>query len=108
METIFHNNNFHTQTNKIFQSLKELKENNDILKYLNYLNLDESTYILSLKSKLTKLHIFLKQTPKNVKINAFSIHVVHLWFINCKYKYSIYLGPICNCNILHIIYDKNK
>jgi len=26
----------------------------------------------------------------------------------CKYIYSIYLGPICSSNILHIIYDKNR
>ncbi len=26
----------------------------------------------------------------------------------CKYIYSIYLGPICSCNILHVIYDKHK
>ncbi len=51
-----------------------------MMKYLNSLNLDESTYILSLKSKLTKLHIFLKWTPKNIKTNAFNIHVAHLWF----------------------------
>jgi hypothetical protein len=47
---------FHTQLNKIFQSFKDLKENDDIsfFKYLNSLNLDESTYILSLKSKLIR------------------------------------------------------
>jgi hypothetical protein len=47
-------------SNKIFQSLKDLKENDDIsfFKYLNSLNLNESTYILSLKSKLTKLQLF--------------------------------------------------
>ncbi len=50
---------FKTKTNKIFQSLKYLKENDDIScsEYINYLHLDESTYILSLRSKLTKLHI---------------------------------------------------
>jgi hypothetical protein len=39
-----------TQANKIFQSLKDLIENDDILsfEYLNFLNVDESTYILCL------------------------------------------------------------
>jgi len=41
-----------TQVNKMFQSLKDLKENDDIsfFEYLNSLNLDENTYILSLIS----------------------------------------------------------
>jgi hypothetical protein len=53
---------FQTKTNKIFQYLKDLFKNDDIpfSEYLNFLNLDESTYILSLRNKLTKLHIFLK------------------------------------------------
>jgi hypothetical protein len=51
-----------TKTNKIFQPLKDLKENDDIsfYEYLNSLHLDESTYILILRSKLTKLQIFKK------------------------------------------------
>jgi hypothetical protein len=42
-----------TQANKIFQSLKYLNEDDDIsfFKHLNYLNLNENTYILSLKNK---------------------------------------------------------
>jgi hypothetical protein len=50
----------HIKAENIFQSLKILKENEDMsfLKILNSLNLDESTYILSLKSKLIELHIF--------------------------------------------------
>jgi len=43
----------HTQLNKIFQSFN-FKKNDDISFFLNlkFVNLDESTYILSLKSKL--------------------------------------------------------
>ncbi len=46
---------FHTQIKYIFQSLRYLKENEDIsfFKFLNCLNLDENTHVLSLKSKLT-------------------------------------------------------
>jgi hypothetical protein len=29
-------------------------------------------------------------------------------FMVCKYKYSIYLGLICSCNILHVTYEKIK
>ncbi len=49
----------HTQIKKKFQSLKDLKENEDIsfFEFLNSLNLDENRYILNLESKLTKLHI---------------------------------------------------
>ncbi len=49
---------FHTQAKKI-KSLKILKENDNIsfFEYLNFLNLHENTYILSLRSKLTKPHI---------------------------------------------------
>ncbi len=56
----FHNKTSIHKQKKIFQFLKDLKENDDIsfLKYLNSLNLDEITYILSLRSTLTKLHIF--------------------------------------------------
>jgi len=51
---------FYTQANKIFQSLKDFLKNDDIsfFEYLNSLNLDENTYILSLRNKLTKLHNF--------------------------------------------------
>jgi hypothetical protein len=57
---------FHTQANKIFQSLKYVKENKDIsfLKNLNSLNLDENTYILSLKNKLTNPQFFKKEFLK--------------------------------------------
>jgi len=49
---------FHTQAKNKFQSLKYVKENKDISfsKFLNSLNFDENTYILSLKSKLTNPH----------------------------------------------------
>jgi hypothetical protein len=42
-----------TQTNKIFQSLKYLNEDDDIsfFEHLIFLNLNENTYIFSLKSK---------------------------------------------------------
>jgi hypothetical protein len=51
---------FHMQAKNIFQSLKNLKGNQDIsfLEFLNSLNLDENTYILSLRSKLIESHIF--------------------------------------------------
>jgi hypothetical protein len=74
---------FHNNTSK-HKQIKYLKENDDIsfFEYLNSLNLDECTYILSFRSKLTKSYIFLNQTPKNIKTNACNIHVVHLWFAN--------------------------
>jgi len=40
----------------------------------------KKVHILSLRGKLAKLHIFLKWTLKNIKTNAFNIHVAHLWF----------------------------
>jgi hypothetical protein len=55
-------------------------------------------HILSLKSKLTKLHIFLKRTLKNIKINAFSIHVAHLWFANIDIQFILnpyVIGTYC-------------
>ncbi len=45
-------------------------------------------HILNLRSKSTKLNIFLKRTPKNVKTNAFSIHV-HLWFANINTQFLL-------------------
>ncbi len=55
-----------TQIDKIFQSLKDFFLNDDIsfFEYLNSLNLDESTYILSFRSKLTKRHIFENELLK--------------------------------------------
>jgi hypothetical protein len=56
----FHNNtSIHKQT-QYFNFLKDFFKNDDIsfFEYLNSLNLDKSTYILSLRNKLTKLHIF--------------------------------------------------
>jgi len=69
----------HTQVKNIFQSLKNLKRNQDISfsKFQNSLNFDENTYILSLKSKLTKSHIFKKQTSRNIKL----MHLVHMLLI---------------------------
>jgi hypothetical protein len=46
-------------------------------------------HILSLRSKLPKLQIFLKQNFKNIKTNAFSIHVVHLWFANIDFQFIL-------------------
>jgi hypothetical protein len=42
-----------------------------------------------LRSRLTKLHIFLKQIPKNIKINAFSICATHLWFANIDIQFIL-------------------
>jgi len=55
--------------------------------YLKFLNLDKNTYILSLISKLTKLHILKKQTPKNIKL----MHLIYLFICGLQNKYSIYL-----------------
>jgi hypothetical protein len=70
---------------------KNLKENDDISfsNILNFLNIHEITYILSLRIKLTKLHIFLKWTLKNIKANAFSIHIIHLWFANIDIQFIL-------------------
>ncbi len=53
------------------------------------MNLDENTYILSLRIKLTKLHLFFKRTPKKIKNNAFSTRVVHLWFANTYIQFIL-------------------
>jgi hypothetical protein len=45
--------------------------------------------IYSLRSKLTKLHIFLKRTAKNIKTNAFSIRVIHPWFVNTYIQFIL-------------------
>jgi hypothetical protein len=45
-------------------------------------------HTLNLKSKLTTLDIFLKRTPKNIKINAFSTCVIHLWFANTYIQFT--------------------
>jgi hypothetical protein len=60
MGIIHFHNNTSIQTNKIFHSLKFFKENEDVsfFKYIIFLKIDEDTYLLSLKSKLTRLHIF--------------------------------------------------
>ncbi len=52
----------HTQAKNISPFFKYLKENEDISfsEFLNFWNLDENTYILSLRSKLTKAHFFYK------------------------------------------------
>jgi hypothetical protein len=41
------------------------------------------------ESKLTKPHIFLKRTSKNIKTNAFSIYFVHLWFANIDIQFIL-------------------
>jgi hypothetical protein len=60
-----------------------------IFEYLNFLNLDENTYILSLRSKLTKLHKFLKGTTKNIKTNAFNICVAHFLSENTNIQFIL-------------------
>jgi len=53
----------HTQVNKYF-NLDDVS----FFEYLNSLNLDENTYILSLRSKLIKSHIFIFNFLKNKKM----------------------------------------
>jgi hypothetical protein len=62
-------------------------------------------HTLNLKNKLTTLDIFKKRIPKNIK----KMHLVHVLLI-CGLQIHIFnlFKPICSCNILHIIYDKNK
>jgi hypothetical protein len=86
---------FQTQANKIFQ-------------YLNYLNLDENTYILSLRSKLTKSHIFLKRIFKNIKTYAFNINDAHLWFTNTNIQFILNPYAIATYWTSYMTYDKNK
>jgi hypothetical protein len=85
--------------------LKDLKEDISCLEILDYVNLDENTYILNVNDKLTKLHIFTKQTPRNIKLMCL-VHICS--FMVSKYRYSIYSKPVWKCNILWIIYDKNR
>jgi hypothetical protein len=54
---------------------------------LIFLNLDENTHILSLKNKLIESHIFKKWIPRNVKNNAFSTYVTHLWFVTTNIQF---------------------
>jgi hypothetical protein len=42
-----------------------------------------------LRSKFKKLHIFLKWTPKNIKTNAISVCVVHLWLANTDIQFIL-------------------
>jgi hypothetical protein len=53
----------------IFENLKR-NENVSVFEYLDCSNLDDNTYILSLRRKLMKPHIFLKKIPINIKTNA--------------------------------------
>jgi len=78
---------------------------NFFFEFLNSLNMGENKYILNLKSKLKELHVFKKWIPLNIKTNAFNICVTHLWFVN---TYIQFIFDTCNCNILHMIYDKNR
>jgi len=59
MEMIHFHNNTSKQKQFFFQYLKDLKENDDI-SFFEYLNFETlmKVYILNLKIKLTKLHIF--------------------------------------------------
>ncbi len=36
-----------------------------------------------------KPNIFLKQTPSNIKTNAFNIFVAHLWFANTNIQFIL-------------------
>jgi hypothetical protein len=42
-----------------------------------------------LTRKLTKPHCFLEKTSKNIKTNAFNIHVAHLWFANTDIQFIL-------------------
>jgi hypothetical protein len=79
-------------TNKKYISIFEIfLKNEDIsfFDFLHYLNLDQNTYILHLKRKLTNLDIFLKWTPINIKISAFNTCVTHLWFANTNIQFIL-------------------
>jgi hypothetical protein len=92
MEIIrFHNNTSKHKQKKKFQYLKNIFKNDDIsfFEYLKFKNLNENTYIISLKSKLTKPYMFFKQILKNIKINAFNMRVAHLWFANTNIQFIL-------------------
>jgi hypothetical protein len=62
-------------------------------------------YILSLRSKFKKQNIFLKWTPKNIKSNAFSILVSHLWFANTNIQFILdpyAVATYCTSNMTKI------
>jgi hypothetical protein len=86
--------------------LKILKEDISCLEILDYLNLDKNTYMLSLNNKLTKLHIFLKQTPRNIKTNVFSTHDVHLFSSNIDIQFIS--NPYVGATYCKSLYDKNR
>jgi len=55
-----------------------------------------------LRSKLTKPNIFLKQTPKNIKNNAFNMHVANLWFANIDIQIILDPYAVATCCISHM------
>jgi len=63
-------------------------------------------HIYSLRTKLTKLQIFLKQILKNININAFSIHGTPLWFTSINIQFI--LDSYVDVTYYKIIYDKTK
>jgi hypothetical protein len=44
---------------------------------------------MKFEKQINKATVFLKQTPKNKKINAFSTCVVHLWFANIDIQFIL-------------------
>jgi hypothetical protein len=82
---------FKKQATKIFQSLRDLNINTNLTfqQFLESLEMSEDMYILSLKSQLTKPHIFLKRKPNDIKTNAFNIRVAPLWFANMDTQFVL-------------------
>lgn len=76
---------------KIFQNLKALNTNANITfqEFLKSLQMTEAMYILSLRSQLTKPHIFLKRKPVDIKTNAFGINVAPIWFANTDAQFVL-------------------
>jgi hypothetical protein len=79
------------QATKIFQSLRNLNTNINMTlgQFLESLEMSKDTYMLSLRSQLTKSHIFLKRKPIDIKTNAFKIRVAPLWFANTHAQFVL-------------------
>ena len=91
-ESLSHSTNyFNRQTTKIFQNLKNLDTNINITfqEFLNSLEMTMEMYILTLRSQLTKAHIFLRRKPMDIKTNAFGINLAPLSFANTNVQFVL-------------------
>ena len=75
--------------NKFIQMKYKNKDFIDFEQMLHQLNISYETYILALRSTITKRRIFLKRNVREIYINNYMTQLIHVWRANHDIQYVL-------------------